>query len=131
MKSNKGFSLVELIVVIAIMAIIAAVAVPAYSAYIEKANDGVSQSLFDEAVYAAKMAVVEPDYNDLTITIEAKDGKLTISCTNDEAAAQVAGVVGATKADGATVYSADLQSDTYTEKAEVTLDGTTYTPERS
>ena len=37
-KSNGGFTLVELIVVIAILAILAGVAVPAYSGYIKKAE---------------------------------------------------------------------------------------------
>lgn len=45
MKTNKGFSLVELIVVIAIMAIIAAVAIPVYSVYLDKANKAADEQL--------------------------------------------------------------------------------------
>ena len=36
MKSDRGFSLIELMVVIAIVAILAAVAVPAYQSYLTK-----------------------------------------------------------------------------------------------
>ena len=57
MKSNKGFSLVELIVVIAIMAIIAAVAVPVYNTYITKAQDGSDQNTVSEVTHAADVAI--------------------------------------------------------------------------
>ena len=121
MKSNKGFSLVELIVVIAIMAIIAAVAVPAYSAYVTKANEGVDENVYNEAVYAAKIAVVETDYNAVTITVSAADGKLTISATGTngaDAAKQVADVVGATLGDNGT-YELTLKSTTFEDSATV------------
>lgn len=54
-KTNKGFSLVELIVVIAIMAIIAAVAVPVYSTYIDKANKGNDIALVGEVINALEI----------------------------------------------------------------------------
>ncbi|MBE6543794.1 MAG: prepilin-type N-terminal cleavage/methylation domain-containing protein [Ruminococcaceae bacterium] len=57
MKTNKGFSLVELIVVIAIMAIIAGVAIPVYTTYIDKTNKAADEQLFadimDVLTYAA------------------------------------------------------------------------------
>ena len=120
MKSNKGFSLVELIVVIAIMAIIAGVAIPVYSAYITKANEGTDESVYGEAVYAAKLAVVEPGYNAVTITVSAEDGTLTISATGTngaEAAAQVAEVVGAEAGATTGTYELELNSTTF-EKSE-------------
>ena len=55
-KSNKGFTLVELIVVIAILAILAGVAVPAYSGYMTKAKDAAVLSELD-AVKTACFAV--------------------------------------------------------------------------
>ena len=55
MKSNKGFSLVELIVVIAIMAIIAAVAVPVYNIYIEKTEKANDKKLVSDILYALKL----------------------------------------------------------------------------
>jgi type IV pilus assembly protein PilA len=59
MKTNKGFSLVELIVVIAIMAVIAAVAIPVYSNYVTKAEDAVELQKVYDLIYAVKLANVE------------------------------------------------------------------------
>ena len=52
MKTNKGFSLVELIVVIAIMAVLAGVAVPVFNMYIDKANKAADKQLVDDILYA-------------------------------------------------------------------------------
>ena len=59
MKSNKGFSLVELIVVIAIMAILAAVAVVGYSVYIERAQDAADEKYLSDVVYRAELFAME------------------------------------------------------------------------
>ncbi len=59
MKTNKGFSLVELIVVIAIMAILTGVAVPVFSHYIEKANINKDKSMI--ADLANSILVVSQD----------------------------------------------------------------------
>lgn len=115
MKSNKGFSLVELIVVIAIMAIIAGVAIPVYTNYIDKANDAVVDNLVAEAEYAAELAEVEYDV-ELTVT-KTETGctiKVKTPSSFDTAAKQavalkalkqVAGIVGATTDGEATFES--------------------------
>ena len=59
MKSNKGFSLVELIVVIAIMAILAAVAVVGYSVYIERAQDAADEKYLSDVVHRAELFAME------------------------------------------------------------------------
>ena len=84
MKSNKGFSLVELIVVIAIMAIIAGVAIPVYTTYINKAEGQVLTSAVEEVKYAINLectlkTVDKPEYSvdnvkrEITITFADKD----------------------------------------------------------
>lgn len=50
LKSNKGFTLIELIVVIAILAILAAIAIPRFSGFTDKAKIG------NDEQYAALVA---------------------------------------------------------------------------
>lgn len=57
--SNKGFSLVELIVVIAIMAILVGVAVPVYTSYIEKAQEAADQQYLSGVVKSAQLFAAE------------------------------------------------------------------------
>ena len=57
--SNKGFSLVELIVVIAIMAILVGVAVPVYTSYIDKAQETADRQYLSDVVYAAQLFAAE------------------------------------------------------------------------
>ena len=115
MKSNKGFSLVELIVVIAIMAIIAGVAIPVYTHYIDNANAAVVDNLVAEAEYAAELAKIEYGV-ELTVT-EIEDGctiKVTTPSDFDteakqkvalDALQQAAEIVGATTTGTATYQS--------------------------
>ena len=78
MKNNKGFSLVELIVVIAIMAILAAVAIPTFSGFITKAKISNDVSFVNDVTYAAKIATVEVDGDDLLVKVTvAEDGTIT------------------------------------------------------
>ena len=83
MRSNKGFSLVELIVVIAIMAIIAGVAIPVYSNYITKANDSVNKQQMDDVVYAAKLADAEFGTT-TTVAENASKTGFTVTVTGTE-----------------------------------------------
>ena len=82
MKSNKGFSLVELIVVIAIMAIIAGVAIPVYSAYITKAEESNSIQLCADAAYAAELANIEYGTT-ATFSVTATTATITFTDTDD------------------------------------------------
>ncbi len=101
MKSNKGFSLVELIVVIAIMAIIAGVAVPVYSGYITKANEGTDDNTVGTATHAAQIIVADKDYLDVSFSFAGANKALVITATSTtdgaaaEALAELATVLGA------------------------------------
>ena len=95
MRSNKGFSLVELIVVIAIMAIIAAVAVPVYSAYIDKANTGADNSAAAEFVHSIVLAKAAAGQSiteaNVVLTIGAT-GITSVQVNSEAAVSDAAGV---------------------------------------
>ena len=128
MKSNKGFSLVELIVVIAIMAIIAGVAIPVYSAYITKAEESNSVQLCADAAYAAELANIEYGTT-ATVAVTATTATITFADTDDTttnenlAAAQVQTVANDEKvvASGAVVtitFAKSLSDEGQTKAAE-------------
>ena len=56
MKSDKGFSIIELVVVIAIMAILAAIAIPTFSIFITKARESTDIQYMHDVEYAIKLA---------------------------------------------------------------------------
>lgn len=61
MKTNKGFSLVELIIVIAIMAILVGVMAPQLIKYIEKTNVSADVQLCDSVRTAVVLAMSDPE----------------------------------------------------------------------
>ncbi len=77
-KSNKGFTLVELIVVIAILAILAGVAVPAYTGYINKANDTAAITELAAVKTAAEAAAALEGVTVDTITV-SKTGTIAVT----------------------------------------------------
>jgi type IV pilus assembly protein PilA len=92
-KTNKGFSLVELIIVIAIMAILAAAIAPALIRYIDKsrrADDvtaagtvltGVQTALADEDCYSE---VAQASSNSVIVKVTAgSKGNVTVSATTN------------------------------------------------
>lgn len=92
LKSNKGFTLVELVVVIAVLAILAGVGSVAYSGYIKKANEAADVSLLAAVKTAADSAVaVKGGVTTITvnaasgtistIVIKPADGSADITCT--------------------------------------------------
>ena len=57
-KSNKGFTLVELIIVVAIIAILSAVIAPQYIKYVEKSRQGTDANAAQEIAHACEVAFV-------------------------------------------------------------------------
>jgi type IV pilus assembly protein PilA len=63
-KTNKGFSLVELIIVIAIMAILIGVLAPQYIKYVEKSRKSADEDNADNIKNAVMTACTDEDYID-------------------------------------------------------------------
>lgn len=92
-KSNKGFTLVELIIVIAIIAILTVVAAPQYIKYVDKARWSKDQNNAASILTAVEAAAIdnnsdEDDDNDIkgvTVTYDAT-GIHATEDSNEEAA---------------------------------------------
>ena len=104
-KSNKGFTLVELIVVIAILAILAGIAIPAYSGYMDKAKDAADITTCD-AVKTAVFAAYAEEGEDMPGAIVVEDDSVKIGATVDAASV----LEGDYLANFNTYYGADMST---------------------
>lgn len=104
-KSNKGFSLVELIIVIAIMAILAAAIAPALIRYIDKSRKADDIQFFGQIQSAASAALANEDaYNDVANKMDGTavvwsasvgtDGKVTNPSGSDNFVKEVNSTLG-------------------------------------
>lgn len=66
-KSNKGFTLVELIIVIAVIGVLAAILIPTFSNVIDKAN---RKSAFSDAKNALSILLAEETTGDGAVVVK-------------------------------------------------------------
>lgn len=78
-KSNKGFSLVELIVVICIMAVLTGIIATAFVKYVGQSKETADQANLDELKKAANTVLADPTLEDFKAVEEGSERTLTIS----------------------------------------------------
>ena len=73
--SNRGFTLVEIIVVLVVIAILAAIAIPSMTAYIDKARQGVVTANQDYLVNAVRWIDLEGDLPGQGVSVNLNSSK--------------------------------------------------------
>lgn len=110
--TNKGFSLVELIIVIAIMAVLIGVLAPQYLKYVESSRLQKDNQAISEIANAVKIAMADETINSSTtspFTITPSSGTYTFSASSTDALVkELSTVVG---------ENVKLTSNTYTATA--------------
>ena len=119
-KSNKGFTLVELIIVVAIIAVLSAVVAPQYIKYVERSRQGVDASTLEEVRHAIEVEVAIQGATAGSATI-ASDGDITVPT----AYAAVTDVTGATVELKSTAAQGNSYGITIGGDGTVTWDATT------
>ena len=77
MKSNKGFSLIELIIVIAIMAVLVAIIAPNLTKYLGKSKTSTDKANLAEVKKQAKLAASNASIDEVPIFNNASTGTCT------------------------------------------------------
>ncbi len=96
MKSNKGFSLVELVIVIAIMAILVGLFAPHLVGFVEKTNVSHDIQLANSIKTAVELAMSDPDVveSDSYIRPVSNEMGMCINFAGDEFSEAVYGTLG-------------------------------------
>lgn len=97
--TNKGFSLVELIIVIAIMAVLVGVLAPQYIKYLDKSKISADKQLADNLRQAITTTMLDPEITTPTLSSTGADIPDTGATTLDAFWTEVYSIVGTADGD--------------------------------